>query len=135
MNEEQMVTIRLDSGEIVEVPLAYIEPHEPESEGEGPDAPMEVNEGQGEVEWAYEDMPAPRIEDPTVNQATSSWITSEELSALADFDTPAARQVLWEAAHFEAARRVAEGRPGREHGAQARDLLLYGSTLSLLGLA
>lgn len=52
-----------------------MELREPESEDEGPNVLMEVSEGQGEVEWAEEDLLAHRIEDRAIKQATNSWIT------------------------------------------------------------
>ena len=94
--EEESVTVRLESGEVVEITLRFIETREPESEEDAPAAAMEVNEEPKEVEWADEDLPAPvsRIEDPTVNQATSSWITKDDLRALAEYDEPEARSCL-----------------------------------------
>ncbi|CAK9007516.1 unnamed protein product [Durusdinium trenchii] len=92
--EEETVTVRLDSGEVVEIPARFIEAREPESEA--PAVSMEVTEQPGEVEWAEEDLPVPvsRIEDPTIGQATSSWITKDEFNALAEFDGPEARSGL-----------------------------------------
>ena len=94
--EEETVTVRLDNGEVVEIPLRFIEPREPESEDDAPGAAMEVSEGPREIEWADEDLPAPAsgVEDPTINQATSSWITKDDLRALAEYDGPEARSCL-----------------------------------------
>lgn len=99
MEGEEMATICLDSGEIVQVPLAYVEPREPESEDEGPaapDMPMQETTEPQQVEWAYEDMPTPtpQAEDPRTSQATSSWISSDEMKALAEYDKPGARSGL-----------------------------------------
>ena len=96
MEGEETVTVRLDSGEVVEIPIRFIETREPESEEDAPTAEMDVTEQPEQVEWAEEDLPVPesRIEDPTVGQATSSWITKDEFNALAEFDGPEARSGL-----------------------------------------
>ena len=96
MEGEETVTVRLDSGEVVEIPVRFIETREPESEEDVPTTAMEVTEPPEQVEWAEEDLPVPEsgIEDPTVNQATSSWITKDEFNALAEFDGPEARSGL-----------------------------------------
>eukprot|EP00913_Durusdinium_trenchii_P032287 g30232.t1 len=92
--EEETVTVRLDSGEIVEIPLRYVEVREPESEDEVPAPAAEVSEAPQEQEWADEDLPMPEVKDPSINQATKAWLTREELLELRNFDTACARSGL-----------------------------------------
>eukprot|EP00913_Durusdinium_trenchii_P032259 g30204.t1 len=60
-NEEETVTVRLDSGEVVQIPLRFIEAREPESEDEAPETAMEVSEATQQVEWADEDLPTQEL--------------------------------------------------------------------------
>ena len=92
--EEETVTVRLDNGEIVEIPLRFVEAREPESEDEAPGTAMEVSEAPQEPEWADEDLPTPEVKDPSINQATKAWLTREELLELRNFDTACARSGL-----------------------------------------
>ena len=93
-DEEETVTVRLDSGEVVQIPLRFVEAREPESEEEAQGTAMEVREAPHEVEWADEDLSTQEVKDPTVNQATSAWITREELLELKGFDSACARSGL-----------------------------------------
>ena len=92
--EEETVTVRLDNGEIVEIPLRFVEAREPESEDEVPGREAEVSEAPQEQEWADEDLPTPEVKDPSINQATKAWLTREELLELRNFDTACARSGL-----------------------------------------
>ena len=55
---------------------------------------MEVSEAPQEVEWADEDLPAQEVKDPTINQATSAWLTQEDLVELKGYDSARARSGL-----------------------------------------
>ena len=122
--EEETVTVRLDSGEVVEIPLRFVEPREPESEEDAPEAAMEVSEGPREIEWADEDLPALRVEDPTINQATSCWITRDDLRALAEYDGPEARSCLRAKQHILKLRM--EWTKADREGNHERKLEIYG---------
>ena len=94
---EETVQVRLDSGEVVEIPLRFIEPREPESEEDvemtnAPEAPQETAPEE-EVLSGTAQMPESR-EDPTISKATSGWISGVELRRLAVFDKAAARSCL-----------------------------------------
>ncbi|CAK8999737.1 unnamed protein product [Durusdinium trenchii] len=93
-SEEETVTVRLDGGEVVQIPLRFVEPREPESEDEAAAPQMEVSEAPQEVEWADEDLPTPEVRDPTINQATSAWLTQEDLVELKGYDSACARSGL-----------------------------------------
>ena len=94
---EETVQVRLDSGEVVEIPLRFIEPREPESEGdvEMTDAPEAPQEAIPEEAVLSEGTQTPESrDDPTISQATKGWISGLEFRRLTTFDKPAARSCL-----------------------------------------
>ena len=95
---EETVQVRLDSGEVVEIPLRFIEPREPESEGDvemtaaPEEAPQEATPEEAVLSEGTQ-MPESR-DDPTISQATKGWISGLEFRRLTTFDKPAARSCL-----------------------------------------
>ena len=93
---DDLVEVRLDSGEVVTVRARELEPREPESEDEGP-VPMEteperVPDRAGEARGSgSRDL---ELEDLTLSAPTTRWLTDAELHEVSEYDKPAARSCL-----------------------------------------
>ena len=93
---DDLVQVRLESGEVVTVRAGELQPREPESEDEGP-APMETEpervpdrtgeaRGSGSRDLEFEDL--------TLSAPTTRWLTDAELHEVSEYDKPAARPCL-----------------------------------------
>ena len=75
---EETVQVVLDSGEVVEIPLRFIEVREPESENdvEMNDAPRTPQGEEAPAPVLSEGVRMPSsLDDPTISQATTGWIS------------------------------------------------------------
>lgn len=87
----EMALVQLDSGEIVNIPVEYIQPREPESEAEGEDMEVETNphdrRDDTDVNQSWQN-------DPTMSQATSGSIREGQIWSLKSLDQPKQRASL-----------------------------------------
>ena len=93
LQDGEMATLRLDSGELVQIPVAYLQPREPESEQEDEVEPLRAAEGDapqglGAVEA---DVAMTAEED---EKATAEWIVKASYRELGELDKPHGRPCL-----------------------------------------
>ena len=91
---DDMVQVRLESGQVVTVRAGDLEPREPESENEET-VPMETEpervpdrtgEARGSRDLEFEDL--------TMSAPTTRWLTDAELHEVSEYDKPAFRSCL-----------------------------------------
>ncbi|CAK9064450.1 unnamed protein product [Durusdinium trenchii] len=91
---DDMVQVRLESGQVVTVRAGDLEPREPESENEET-VPMETEpervpdrtgEARGSRDLEFEDL--------TMSTPTTRWLTDAELHEVSEYDKPAFRSCL-----------------------------------------
>ena len=93
---EDLVQVRLDSGEVVTVRARDLQPREPESEEEGPmpmqtepeRAPDQAVEARGRGSRGLE------FEDLTLTAPTTRWLTDAEMVEVSEYDKSGARSCL-----------------------------------------
>lgn len=96
LGDDDMATVRLDSGETVQIPAKFLQPGEPESEvGSDEDAPMLEPSPDAETP-----TPGGGI-DPTLNQATGARISDGEFRMLETVDRVKVRACLRARQHLQ----------------------------------